>query len=158
MCVTLKGKLSNKIIKLLLMVFVLNSPTIDVDGRNYIIILARWWIWRISHFFKYIFSILLYGKSLSDGEVGGKPTGPIGTPVLVRSAVFSAVFCSNRVEISGRETAEKIWDREKNVSFLSINISLNNSIISMTSTWSERNLENFHLNKLSTLRIMKKNV
>lgn len=154
----MKGKLFNKIIKLFLMVFVLNSLIIDVDGRNYIIILVRWWIWRIFYFFKYIFLILLYGKSLSDGEVGGKSTGLIGILVFVRFVVFSVVFCLNRVEISGREIVEKIWDREKNVSFLLINIFLNNFIIFMIFIWSERNLENFYLNKLFILRIMKKNV
>lgn len=154
----MKGKLFNKIIKLFLMVFVLNSLIIDVDGRNYIIILVSWWIWRIFYFFKYIFLILLYGKSLSDGEVGGKSTGLIGILVFVRFVVFSVVFCLNRVEISGREIVEKIWDREKNVSFLLINIFLNNFIIFMIFIWSERNLENFYLNKLFILRIMKKNV
>ena len=55
-----------------------------------------------------MFSILLYGKFQSYGEVGGKPIGPIGIPVLVHSGVFNTAFSSTRVEILGAKTLEKL--------------------------------------------------
>lgn len=36
--------------------------------------------------------------------MGGKPTGPIGTPGLIHSDIFNVVFSSTRVEVLNEKT------------------------------------------------------
>lgn len=40
--------------------------------------------------------------------MGGKATGPIGTPGLIHSDIFNVAFSSTRVEVLNEKTFEKI--------------------------------------------------